>query len=96
MQIDTKPPVGDADGVAAGGFGAIGKLIFMNMVQNWFAGKKISKLAKLLIFIAFFIGNLSYNTKSFLQGRQPTLYDHLNISRVASFEEIKKAKDHYL
>jgi DnaJ-class molecular chaperone len=71
-------------------------MLMMNMAQNWVANKKIKKATKLLIFITFFIGNLSYNSKTFMETRSPTLYDIFDISRTASFEEIKKAKDLYL
>jgi hypothetical protein len=71
-------------------------MILLNMLQSWVAGKKISKFSKLLIFIGLFIGNIYYNTQTFLENRQPTLYDHFNVSRLATFEQLKQAKDLYL
>lgn len=51
---------------------------------------------KLLLFIGLWFGNMHYNTKTFIENRQLTLYDHFNVSRTASFDEIKQAKNLYL
>lgn len=43
-----------------------------------------------------FLVNFYMMKEEFIAERPKTLYDHFNVSRLASFEEIKTAKNFYL
>ena len=71
-------------------------MLVINGIQQGIANKKFSKFKKLFLFVCIWIGNMYYNTQTFISNRQPTLYDLFDVPRDATFEEIKKAKDPYL
>jgi len=52
--------------------------------------------AKMVLFMIIFAGNMYYQIGVWKDERPKTLYDLFDISRMASFEEIKAAKDDYL
>lgn len=51
---------------------------------------------KVMFVFAIFIGNLHHTSNEWIEARNPTLFDILNISRTDGFEEIKAAKNFYL
>ena len=71
-------------------------MIFYQMVQNWIGKLKIKMPLKVAIYIGIFLYVLNGNMQEFINNRPKTLFDHLNIERNATFDEIKSAKDFYL
>ena len=65
------------------------KMIVINGLQDWVSKRKWSFKFKMFVYIMVFIGNLTYNTRQFIEKRSDTLYDLFEISRLADFEEIK-------
>lgn len=66
------------------------------MVQSWIANRKIKQSLKVFLYICIWIGNMHYNSKSFIYTRALTIYDHLNVDRFGTFEDFKLGKDNYL
>ena len=64
-------------------------MIVINGLQDWVSKRKWSFKFKMFVYIMVFIGNLTYNTRQFIEKRSDTLYDLFEISRLADFEEIK-------
>jgi hypothetical protein len=71
-------------------------MIIMNMIQNFIVGKKIKERTKIFFILLIFLVNFYMMKEEFIAERPKTLYDHFNVSRLASFEEIKNAKNFYL
>lgn len=66
------------------------------MIQSGISNRKnFSEWKKLVLYILMFIGQFYYSNQEFINERPLTLYDHFNITRTASFEEIKVGKNLY-
>ena len=94
--MNTTPPWETAEDAAkSGGLGW--KKVAVIQGLNWAIQKlRISKKTMSFFMFLVFIGNLFWTGKTFVQDRPKTLFDHFQIARTASFDEIKQAKDLYL
>ena len=100
-EINTIPPaVCNADGDPSENGGQVGyfvKMVVIQMIQAAIANRKgISEWKKLILYIILFIGLFYKSNQEFVEKRPLTLYDHFNITRAATFEEIKAGKQIYL
>jgi hypothetical protein len=68
----------------------------INSIQSWIANRKITMLTKVILYLLIFAGNMYYGVNNWKNDRPQTLYDIYNVSRLATFEELKVAKDFYL
>ena len=66
------------------------------MVQSWIANRKISKAGKVALYMILFLGNLHYQKQIFVSERPMTLFDHFQVDRQASFDDLKESRDSYL
>ena len=71
-------------------------MIGLQIVHGIIANRKWKQSTKLLMFVAVFFGNLRYNSNKFIEDRSETLYDAFNVTRHATFDEFKDAKDNYI
>lgn len=68
-----------------------------HMLQNKVATHKpFTERKKLQIYVILFLGYFWYSNKGFVEERPKTLYDIMDISRLANFEEIKAKKNEIL
>jgi len=94
--IDPKPPFGQADADQFAQIKNIFKMIGLQIAHSIIANRPWKQSTKLICFCLVFLGNLRYNSNNFVKERPQTLYDALNVTRHATFDEYKDAKDRYL
>ena len=98
--IDTVPPIGNADGKTEGGSSQIAyfiKIMIFQAFQSKVAThKSLKEHQRIKIYILMFIAYFWYSNKGFIETRPKTLYDIMDISRVADFDEIKAKKNEIL
>lgn len=96
MNFAAPPNIGDVDqDNLGGGIGVLFKLFVINRVCSSLMTNK-TKPVQLLIAFLVFAANFSYQQKSWNEAKAPSMYDHYNITRNATFEEIKLVRNNLL